>query len=154
MQRYLTLALFIVLVLGGGTLIGFMTLPGAWYAGLAKPPFNPPNWIFAPVWALLYIMVAVAGWRTWQREPRSAGMTVWFIQLALNFIWSPVFFGAHMIGAALVIVAMLLVVILTFIVMHWQRDRITALLFTPYAAWVAFATLLNGSLWILNQAGV
>jgi translocator protein len=64
MHRYLTLALFIALVLGGGTLIGLMTLPGEWYAGLAKPPFNPPNWIFAPVWTLLYIMVAVAGWRS------------------------------------------------------------------------------------------
>ncbi len=154
MHRYLTLALFIVLVLGGGTLIGFMTLPGAWYGGLTKPPFNPPNWIFAPVWTLLYIMVAVAGWRTWQREPHSAAMTVWFIQLALNFIWSPVFFGAHMIGTALVIVALLLVAILAFIGIRWQRDRFAALLFAPYAAWVAFATLLNGSLWILNPTGV
>jgi translocator protein len=153
MHRYLTLALFVVLVLGGGTLIGFMTLPGAWYAGLAKPPFNPPNWIFAPVWTLLYILVAVAGWRTWQRE-RGAGMTAWFIQLALNFIWSPVFFGAHMIGTALVVIVALLAAILGFIVMRWPRDRTTALLFTPYAAWVAFATLLNGSIWILNQAGV
>ncbi len=153
MHRYLTLALFIVLVLGGGTLIGSMTLPGAWYAGLAKPPFNPPNWIFAPVWTLLYIMVAVAGWRTWQSEPRASGMTGWFLQLALNFIWSPAFFGAHQIGAALIIVTMLLAAILAFIVMRWPRDRTAALLFVPYATWVAFATLLNGSIWILNQAG-
>ena len=150
MHRYFTLALFIALVLGGGTLIGFMTLPGDWYAGLAKPPFNPPNWIFAPVWTLLYILVAVAGWRTWQHEPSGAGMTVWFIQLALNFMWSPVFFGAHMISVALVIIALLLATILVFIVMRWQRDRVAALLFTPYAAWVAFATLLNGSIWYLN----
>ena len=150
MHRYLTLALFIALVLGGGTLIGLMTLPGEWYAGLAKPPFNPPNWIFAPVWTLLYIMVAVAGWRTLQRGPRSAAMAVWFIQLALNFVWSPVFFGAHRIGAALVIVAALLATIIAFIVICWPRDRAVALLFTPYAAWVAFATLLNGALWYLN----
>ena len=77
-------------------------------------------------------------------------MTVWFIQLALNFIWSPVFFGAHNIGVALVIIALLLTAILAFIVMRWQRDRVAALLFTPYAAWVAFATLLNGSIWYLN----
>jgi tryptophan-rich sensory protein len=150
MHRYLTLALFIALVLGGGTLIGLMTLPGEWYAGLAKPPFNPPNWIFAPVWTLLYIMVAVAGWRTWQRGPRSAAMAVWFIQLALNFVWSPAFFGAHRIGAALVIMAAMLATIFAFIVICWPRDRTAALLFTPYAAWVAFATLLNGALWYLN----
>jgi translocator protein len=149
-RRTITLALFIVLVLGGGTLIGLMTLPGEWYAGLAKQPFNPPNWIFAPVWTLLYILVAVAGWRTWERGPRSAAMTVWFVQLALNFIWSPVFFGAHRIGAALVIVAALLATIVAFIVICWPRDRAAALLFTPYAAWVAFATLLNGALWYLN----
>jgi benzodiazapine receptor len=149
-RSYLTLALFILLVLGGGTLIGLMTLPGEWYAGLAKPPFNPPNWIFAPVWTLLYIMVAVAGWRTWQRGPRSAAMAVWFIQLALNFVWSPVFFGAHRIGGALAVIVALLAAIIAFIVMAWPRDRIAALLFTPYAAWVAFATLLNGALWYLN----
>lgn len=150
MRRTVTLALFIVLVLGGGTLIGLWTLPGAWYAGLTKPPFNPPNWIFAPVWTVLYIMVAVAGWRTSQREPRSSAMTVWFTQLALNFTWSPVFFGAHSIGVALVTVAALLAAALAYIVMQWSRDRAAALLFVPYAAWVAFATLLNGSLWVLN----
>jgi tryptophan-rich sensory protein len=149
-RPYFTLALFILLVLGGGTLIGLMTLPGEWYAGLAKPPFNPPNWIFAPVWTLLYIMVAVAGWRTWQRGPRSAAMAVWFIQLALNFVWSPVFFGAHRIGAALAVIVALLATIIAFIVMAWPRDRFAALLFTPYAAWVGFATLLNGALWYLN----
>ena len=149
-RSYLTLALFILLVLGGGTLIGLMTLPGEWYAGLAKPPFNPPNWIFAPVWTLLYIMVAVAGWRTWQRGPRSAAMALWFVQLALNFVWSPVFFGAHRIGGALAVIVALLAAIIAFIVMAWPRDRIAALLFTPYAAWVAFATLLNGALWYLN----
>jgi translocator protein len=150
MRPTLTLALFIALVLGGGTLIGLMTLPDEWYAGLAKPPFNPPNWIFAPVWTLLYIMVAVAGWRTWQRGPRSTATAVWFTQLALNFIWSPVFFGAHRISAALVIVAALLATIIAFIVICWARDRAAALLFTPYAAWVGFATLLNGALWYLN----
>ena len=150
MHRYLTLVLFVALALGGGTLIGLMTLPGEWYAGLAKPSFNPPNWIFAPVWTLLYIMVAVAGWRTWQHSPRSAAMAVWFIQLALNFVWSPTFFGAHRIGAAQVIVVALLTTIVAFIVMRWPRDRAAALLFMPYAAWVAFATLLNGALWYLN----
>ena len=149
-RSYLTLALFILLVLGGGTLIGLMTLPGEWYAELAKPPFNPPNWIFAPVWTLLYIMVAVAGWRTWQRGPRSAAMALWFVQLALNFVWSPVFFGAHRIGGALAVIVALLAAIIAFIVMAWPRDRIAALLFTPCAAWVAFATLLNGALWYLN----
>ena len=100
MHRDLTLALFVALVLGGGTLIGFMTLPGAWYAGLAKPPFNPPNWIFAPAWTLLYVLVAVAGWRTWQRGPRERrhGGRGSSSSRSISS-WSPVFFGAHTIPA-------------------------------------------------------
>ncbi len=78
-------------------------------------------------------------------------MTVLVSPARAQFHWSPVFFDAHMIGAALIIVTMLLVAILVFIVMHWPRDRTAALLFTPYAAWVAFATLLNGSIWYLNR---
>ncbi len=154
MHRYLTLALFIVLVLGGGTVIGFMTLPGAWYAGLTKPPFNPPNWIFAPVWTLLYIMVAVAGWRTWQtRTAQHRHDGVVHPACTQFHLVAGVFRRAH----------------------DWRRadrrhdaaggnprlhrdalarDRTAALLFTPYAAWVAFATLLNGSIWVLNHAGV
>ncbi len=85
MHRFVTLALFIALVLGGGILIGVLTPPGAWYAALAKPPFNPPGWVFAPAWTLLYILIAVAGWRTWQCGPRNTAMAVWFVQLALNF---------------------------------------------------------------------
>jgi len=102
------------------------------------------------VWTLLYILIAVAGWRTWQVAPRSGAMVIWFIQLMLNFIWSPVFFGAHRIGAAVVIITALLAMIIAFIAMRWRRDRIAALLFAPYAAWVAFATLLNGAIWALN----
>lgn len=144
------LAVFVVFVVGTGFVIGYLNVPSGWYAGLNKPWFNPPNWIFAPVWTLLYIMVAVAGWRTWQRGPRSAAMALWFVQLALNFVWSPVFFGAHRIGGALAVIVALLAAIIAFIVMAGPRDRIAALLFTPYAAWVAFATLLNGALWYLN----
>jgi translocator protein len=150
MRRFVTLALFLALVLGGGILIGVLTPPGAWYAALAKPLFNPPGWVFAPAWTLLYILIAVAGWRTWQRGPREPAMAVWFVQLALNFLWSPVFFGAHRPGAALVVVAALLAAILAFIATRWRRDRLAALLFAPYAAWVAFATLLNGAIRVLN----
>jgi tryptophan-rich sensory protein len=150
MRPYLTLALFIVLVLGGGTLIGVTTLPGGWYAGMIKPSFNPPNWVFAPAWTLLYLLIAIAGWRIWQRDLRSAAMTAWFIQLGLNFVWSPVFFGAHRIGLALAIIVALLAAILSFIATAWPRDRVASWLFVPYAAWVTFATALNAVVWRLN----
>ena len=150
MRPYLTLAFFVVLVLGGGTLIGVTTQPGGWYAGLIKPSFNPPNWVFAPVWTLLYLLIAIAGWRTWQRDSRTAAMTAWFIQLGLNFIWSPVFFGAHRIGLALAIIVALLAAIFSFIATAWSRDPVAPWLFMPYAIWVAFATVLNAAIWHLN----
>ena len=77
-------------------------------------------------------------------------MNVWWLQLALNFLWSPVFFGLELIGPALIVVAALLVAVLAFIAASWKPDRLSALLFVPYAAWVAFATLLNASIWQLN----
>ncbi len=152
MLSALTLALFLLLVLGGGTLIGFSARPGDWYARLAKPSFNPPNWVFAPVWTLLYVLISIAGWRTFEQAPTSAAMALWFVQLLLNFAWSPVFFRAHRPGAALAVVAAMLGVIVAFIALQWTPDRIAALLFVPYAAWVAFAGLLNAAVWRLNRA--
>lgn len=150
LRKYLSLVVFVVLVLGGGLLIGYATLPGEWYASLRKPPFNPPNWIFGPVWSLLYILIAVAGWRTWRIQPATMAMKLWVAQLILNFLWSPTFFGARMMGSALAVILLLLVCILLFIGRSWNADRPSAWLFVPYAAWVAFATLLNASLFWLN----
>ena len=150
MKGYLVLACFLLVTVGGGLAVGFVTRPGAWYAGLVKPSFNPPNWIFAPAWTLLYILIAVAGWRIFEREPDSAAMAVWAVALALNFLWSPVFFGAQRPEAALAVVAMLLAAIVVLIALAWRVDTAAALLFVPYAAWVVFATLLNAAVVRLN----
>lgn len=147
---WLPLAGFIVLTLAGGTLIGLMTAPGEWYAQLQKPPFNPPNWIFGPVWSLLYILIGIAGWRTWRVGSMTA-MRLWWLQLVLNFAWSPVFFALHQIAAALVVVLALLVAVLAFIaVSRRDGDGASAGLFLPYVAWVSFASLLNASILWLN----
>jgi benzodiazapine receptor len=150
MSRFVTLLLFLVVVVGGGTIIGINNAVGEWYQALQKPPFNPPNWVFGPVWTLLYIMIAVAGWRVWHRLRTGGAMTSWWLQLGLNFLWSPTFFTLQRPGAALVIILALLATVLVFIGLAWSRDRLAALLFVPYAAWVAFATLLNGAIWWLN----
>jgi benzodiazapine receptor len=171
---------FIVVVLGGGLLIGYLFSPGNWYIALTKPSFTPPGRLFAPVWTVLYVLIAVAGWRTWQRthgglptragRPADAGrpalagkpqradpparpvlsMGLWWAQMGLNFLWSPVFFGAHQIGLALAIILSLLAVILAFIGTTWRQNRPAAWMFAPYAAWVAFASVLNASIWTLN----
>lgn len=148
--RRLSLLLFLVLVVGGGLLIGAVVTPGDWYAGLAKPAFNPPGWVFGPVWTILYVLIAIAGWRVWHADRTGAAMKLWWAQLALNFLWTPAFFGAHRIGLALVVILFLLATIVAFIVAARRTDRAAAWLFAPYAAWVAFATLLNASILALN----
>jgi benzodiazapine receptor len=150
MPYRLSLFYFLTLVLGCGLMIGFVTAPDEWYVLLVKPPFNPPSWLFAPVWTALYILIAIVGWRTWQRNRTGWPMKLWWAQLLLNFLWSPVFFSAHRIDLALVLILLLLLIILGFIVMSWRKDRMVAWLFAPYAVWVAFATLLNASIFFLN----
>jgi len=135
---------------GGGLLIGFLTTPGPWYEALTKPSFNPPNWLFGPAWAILYVLIAIAGWRIWRLDPRGTPMKLWWLQLALNFLWSPTFFAMQQVGLALVVVLAMLATILAFVAAAWNVDRLAAWLFVPYAAWVAFASLLNASIWMLN----
>jgi len=150
MGRYVSLIAFLVIVLGGGLIIGSLTPPDNWFAQLNKPAFNPPGWLFGPVWTTLYILIAIVGWRCWQRDRSGGAMKLWYGQLALNFLWSPVFFAAHQVGAALAIILLLLVVILAFIRATWQQDQLAGWFLVPYAAWVAFASILNASIFTLN----
>lgn len=123
-----------------------------WYPTLAKPAFNPPDWIFAPVWSALYLMIAVAAWRVWRRgggEARRA-LTVYAVQLALNLSWSFVFFGARLVGPALLVIAALLAAIVVNAALFWRLDRLAGALLVPYAGWVSFAAVLNAALWRLN----
>ena len=142
--NWLRLAAFVVLVPGAGLLIGLLNIPGEWYAALNKPPFNPPDWLFGPVWTVLFVLIGVAGF------PRGTAMMLWTFQMALNFAWSPLFFSLHRIGLALAVIVALFSTILAFVWRQWQADRAAALLFVPYAAWVGFAAILNISLFLLN----
>jgi tryptophan-rich sensory protein len=150
MNKWLALILFVAVVFVCGSLIGYTTAPGEWYASLQKPSFNPPNWLFGPVWSILYVMIGVAGWRVWKADGGSTALVVWAVQLALNFLWSPIFFAAQNPGLALVVVVGMWLSIVAFIATAWRVDRIAAWLFVPYLAWVSFATLLNASIWWLN----
>ena len=150
MRPLLTYAFFIVAVVACGLLIGINNIPGEWYQSLQKPPFNPPNWIFAPVWTTLYIIIGFVGARIILRYPRSRAMRFWGAQMVFNFAWSPLFFGFHEIALALIVILALLISVYGFIAVSWRQDRLSAWLFVPYAAWVSFATLLNGSILLLN----
>lgn len=150
MNRILIYILFIVIVLGCGLLIGINNIPGEWYQSLVKPSFNPPNWIFAPVWSILYIIIGLVGARTFLNHRRTAAMRFWVAQMIFNFAWSPLFFGFQEIAMALIVIIALLISIVGFIVVSRKQDDLSALLFVPYLAWVAFATLLNTSIFLMN----
>lgn len=151
LKSYWGLAVFIIGVFGIGSLIGINFAPGSWYEGLAKPTFNPPNWLFGPAWTLLYICIGIAGWRSFAAEAGGAQSMVWLAQMLLNFLWSPVMFGMHLLWPAFAVLAMMWISIAAFIFIAWSNgDRVSAALFLPYLAWVSFAGLLNVSLAILN----
>ena len=150
MKPMISLFLFMIIVVGGGAAIGTVTAPGDWYAALEKPSFNPPNWIFGPVWTVLYLIIGYIGWRLWQRPDMAPLRPLWIVQLCLNFLWSPVFFAAEQPAIALAIILGLLLVIVHFIRVSWTHDRVCALLLIPYLAWVSFASVLNGAIVYLN----
>jgi tryptophan-rich sensory protein len=150
MNKTIITLLFVIGVSAAGSLIGLYNLPGEWYASLVKPPFNPPNWIFGPVWTVLYIFIGIVGARAFLDNPSGLAFRVWCGQLVLNFLWSPLFFGQQMMKTALVVIVLMLISIVSLIVINSSRDRLSATLFYPYALWVSFATLLNISLIILN----
>lgn len=149
--------LIAVLPVTAVSILGSMaTVPNipSWYAGLVKPGFTPPNWLFAPVWTLLYAMMAFALWRILSLPKslpgRSGAIAVFFVQLGLNCLWSWAFFGARSPLAGLVVILALIVAIVATIRAFRPLDRVAAWLLAPYLAWVAYATALNGAVWHLN----
>lgn len=149
-RSWITLAVFLAVVIGVGGLIGTQSIPGPWYEALAKPPFNPPNWIFGPVWFALYVMIAIAGWRIWMIAPQSGAMKIWFAQMLANWIWSPLWFIGHQLWPSFALIMVIWALIIAFIVTARKLDKWAAWLFVPYLAWVSFAATLNGSIAILN----
>ena len=149
----IVLAAFIALCLGGGSLIGFSTMPetAGWFGTVVKPRFNPPSWVFGPVWSVLYILMAVAAWLVW----RNGGLAQWAmvlfaVQLLFNFAWSLIFFRAHQIGWALVDITALWLALAATIFSFAQNTALAAWLLAPYLAWVSFAAVLNAAIWRLN----
>lgn len=149
LMRFASLVVFMGLT-AAAAISGAAFMPGAWYQTLAKPTWTPPGWLFGPVWTVLYVMIAVAGWRAWMTGARGVLLAIWLGQMALNALWSYLMFGLHRIDLAMLNIALLLLSIVAFIIKAWPVDRAAALLFVPYAAWVSFATALNFAIWRLN----
>jgi benzodiazapine receptor len=131
---------------------GAQFTPGPWYEALAKPAWNPPNWVFAPVWSVLYAMMGVAAWLVWCRAGQFGWpIVLWFCQLALNAAWSWLFFGLERPGLAALEIVLLLAAIVATTVAFFRVRLLAGSLLVPYGAWVAFAAVLNVSIWRLNS---
>ena len=147
------LGLLILLTLGIGWLGSRATLPeiNGWYAGLTKPSFNPPNYLFGPVWSTLYLLMAISQWLVW-RSDQSKSIKVFFVLMLMsNALWSPTFFKYHQIGWAIVVLAFYLITIGAWVRCLYQENKMAAYLQSPHLLWVSFATLLNTSIYFLNR---
>ena len=156
-MRWLTLALWIIACLAVGGFGGLWTAPEipVWYRTLAKPSFNPPSWIFGPVWTTLYILMAIAAWRVTESPEspaRTLGLALFVFQLALNLAWSWIFFHKHAIGPAALEVALLWLAIGATTLVFRGVSTTAAWLMAPYWAWVTFASILNATIWRLNPS--
>jgi benzodiazapine receptor len=154
-QNIASLGGFLVLCLSVSAIGGVVTRTAVhdWYQELAKPHFTPPDWVFAPVWITLYLLMGFSAWLIWRRVGLAGGrtpLTVFAVQLALNLAWSFVFFGARLIGWAAIELGFLWVAIAFNIWVFWRIDRLASVLLVPYFLWASFAGVLNTSIYILN----
>jgi translocator protein len=134
--------------------LGSWFTPGEWYATLEKPSWNPPSWVFGPVWTLLYVMMAIAAWLVWKCggfSRQRVALTLYLVQLFFNALWSPLFFGLRNPGLAFVDITLLWLALLATLVAFWKVRPLAGALLIPYLLWVTFATVLNFSIWQLNR---
>jgi len=157
-RRWIALTGFITAAFAAGAIGSWATYANVrtWFPLLNKPSWNPPGWLFGPVWTTLYVLMGVAIWRAWCAippvgEPSNRGLvTGYFVQLALNALWSVLFFGLRQPGWALVEIVMLWVLLLWLQAGLWRTDRLAGALWAPYVLWVSFATALNLAIVRLN----
>jgi len=154
-QNLMSLLVFLGVCLGVEAASGLVTRQSVstWYVALNKPPWTPPGWIFAPVWTLLYVLMAVAAWLVWQRRashPVTWAQGLFALQLLLNACWSFIFFGQRNLGLALLDIVLLLLALVVTVVCFWSIRPLAGALLAPYLVWVSFASALNYAIWRLN----
>lgn len=152
MKSFVALAGWLALTFSAA-LTGFFIQPDGYYAALAKPSWAPPAWVFGPAWTIVYVMMAVAAWRVWRQggwRRHRGPLTLYVIQLALNALWTPIFFGLRWPGGAFVEIVLLGLAIAVTGRAFFRVDRLAGGLFVPYLLWVGFAAALNFSIWLRN----
>lgn len=151
-QSWLSLLPFVAVCFGVAAISSWFTLGSlkTWYAGLQRPIWTPPDWIFGPVWSVMYLMMAISAWLVWSAAGWGAALTLFTIQLLLNALWSVLFFGMHRVGAAFAEILLLWMMLIATAVAFLPVSLLAAWLLLPYIAWVAFASYLNFRIWQMN----
>ena len=148
---------WLALCFGASGIGSSFTIPeiDGWFATLKKPSFNPPNWLFGPVWSVLFLLMAVSAWLVWRKfrlDRSRAAMTIFFVQLIANVLWSILFFGLHSPSMAFIWICVLWSLIVSTIMLFWRKSPLAGALLVPYLGWVTFAGVLNFWIWRLNAS--
>ena len=151
-NKYLSLGLIILITFVASGIGSFVTssFKEPWYSEILLPSFNPPSWVFGPVWTILYIFMSVAAWSAWNKTSEKKILLIYFIHLFFNSIWSIIFFGFHQIFIALVDLGIILIFIIWLMKIYYQLNKISFLLMIPYLLWSSYALMLNVAIFYLN----
>nr|WP_111301955.1 TspO/MBR family protein [Paracoccus saliphilus] len=150
----LNLFLIFILASAAAAATGVIFRPGAWYDGLRKPGFTPPKWAFPVAWSAIYLLSALAATRVALLPGAGLALALWAAQIALNTLWTPVFFGARQIALGMVVITTLLVTVASMTVTFWQLDGLAGLMLLPYLGWLCVAAALNWRIWRDNPGAV
>jgi tryptophan-rich sensory protein len=151
-NKYLFLGLILLVTFAASGIGSFVTssFKEPWYSEIILPSFNPPSWVFGPVWTTLYIFMSVAAWSAWEKTSDKKILKIYFIHLFFNSIWSVIFFGFHQIFIALIDLGIILIFIIWLIKIYYQVNKISFLLMIPYLLWCSYALILNTTIFYLN----
>ena len=151
-NKYLSLGLIILITFVASGIGSFVTssFKEPWYSEILLPSFNPPSWVFGPVWTILYIFMSVAAWSAWNKTSEKKILLIYFIHLFFNSIWSIIFFGFHQIFIALIDLGIIIIFIIWLMKIYYQVNKISFLLMIPYLLWSSYALILNGTIFYLN----
>ncbi len=151
-NKYLSLGLILLVTFAASGIGGFVTssFKEPWYSEIILPTFNPPSWVFSPVWTALYILMSVAIWIVWSKTSNKKILQLYFVHLFFNAIWSVIFFGFHQIFVALIDLGIILIFIIWLMKIYYQVSKISFLLMTPYLLWSSYALILNATIFYLN----
>ncbi len=151
-NKYLSFFIILIITFGASFIGGIVTstYKEPWYSSIIVPSFNPPSWVFGPVWSTLYLLMSIAIWRIWVNYYDKKTLKIYFFHLFFNALWSIFFFGFHLIGIALIDLLVILFFIIVLLNIYSKKDKISFYLMIPYFLWSSFALVLNTGIFFLN----